>query len=70
MKSFPTPADLPDPGIEPMSAAPPASAGGFFTTALPGKRNYEARPYANPVYICSFPSCNNPTVAVQSPSHV
>ena len=30
---FPSPGDLPDPGIEPMS---PASAGGFFTTAPPG----------------------------------
>ena len=31
---FPPPGDLPDPGIEPES---PALAGGFFTTALPGK---------------------------------
>ena len=31
---FPTPGDLPDPGIEPAS---PALADGFFTTALPGK---------------------------------
>ena len=29
---FPTPGDLPDPGIEPMSPASPALAGGFFTT--------------------------------------
>ena len=34
---FPTPADLPDPGIEPKSPASPALAGGFFTTELPGK---------------------------------
>ena len=32
--SFPTPWDLPNPGIEPMS---PALAGRFFTTAPPGK---------------------------------
>ena len=32
--SFPSPGDLPNPGIEPMS---PALAGGFFTTELPGK---------------------------------
>ena len=32
--SFPTPGDLPNSGIEPMC---PASAGGFFTTELPGK---------------------------------
>ena len=31
---FPTPADLPDPGIKPMS---PALADRFFTTELPGK---------------------------------
>ena len=32
--SFPSPGDLPNPGIKPMS---PALAGGFFTTELPGK---------------------------------
>ena len=31
---FPSPGDLPDPGIEPAS---PALAGRFFTTELPGK---------------------------------
>ena len=31
---FPSPGDLPDPGIEPVS---PALAGGFFTTKPPGK---------------------------------
>ena len=31
--AFPTPGNLPDPGMEPTS---PAVAGGFFTTALPG----------------------------------
>ena len=31
---FPSPGNLPDPGIEPTS---PALAGGFFTTASPGK---------------------------------
>ena len=30
---FPTPRDLPDPGIEPASLVSPALAGGFFTTA-------------------------------------
>ena len=32
--SLPSPGDLPDPGIEPMSQA---LAGGFFTTVPPGK---------------------------------
>ena len=38
---FPTPEDLPDPGIEPwfqaVSSVSPALAGRFFTTAPPGK---------------------------------
>ena len=35
---FPTPGDLPNPGIEPASLVSPALAGGFFTTASPGKQ--------------------------------
>ena len=34
---FPSPGDLPDPGIEPGSLASPVLAGGFFTTEPPGK---------------------------------
>ena len=34
---FPTPGDLPDPGIKPMSPVSPALAAGFFTTEPPGK---------------------------------
>ena len=34
---FPTPLDLPDPGIEPVPLASPAMAGRFFTTIPPGK---------------------------------
>ena len=34
---FPTPGDLPDPGIEPVSLASPALPGRFFTTVPPGK---------------------------------
>ena len=33
---FPPPGGLPDPGIEPVSLAFPALAGGFFTTKSPG----------------------------------
>ena len=33
MLPFPTPEDLPDPGIEPMTVASAALAGRFFTTA-------------------------------------
>ena len=35
--SFPTPEDLPDPGIETSSLESPALAGGWFTTAAPRK---------------------------------
>ena len=34
---FPTPEDLPNLGIKPMSLAPPALASGFFTTSTTGK---------------------------------
>ena len=34
---FSTPGELPDSGTEPVSLASPAQAGGFFTTAPPGK---------------------------------
>ena len=34
---FPSPGDLPDPEREPSSLVSPALAGGFFTTAPPGK---------------------------------
>ena len=34
---LPTPGDLPDPGIDPTHHESPALAGGFFTTAPPGK---------------------------------
>ena len=34
---FPSPRDLPDPGIEPTSLASPELAGGFFTVEPPGK---------------------------------
>ena len=34
---FPTPGDLPDPGIEPTSPVSPALVVGFFTTEPPGK---------------------------------
>ena len=34
---FPPSGDLPDPGTDPLSPMSPARAGGFFTTASPGK---------------------------------
>jgi len=37
---FPSPGNLPDPGIKPRSLASPALAGGFFTTVPPGKPEF------------------------------
>ena len=34
---FPSPGDIPDPGVEPESLASSALAGRFFNTELPGK---------------------------------
>ena len=36
---FPSPGDLPDPGIKPASLVSPALAGGFFTSESPGKHS-------------------------------
>ena len=50
---FPSPGDLPDPGIEPMSPVSPALADRFFTAELPGKH------YIYNIYyvhnICTYP---------------
>ena len=37
---FPSPGDLPDPGIEPVTLMSPALAGGFFTTNATGETLY------------------------------
>ena len=37
---FPSPGDLPDPGIELTSLVSPALEARFFTTVLPGKNNH------------------------------
>ena len=39
--SFPSPQDIPNPGIEPVSPAYPAVAGRFFNTVPPGKCNWK-----------------------------
>ena len=41
---FPSPGDLPNPGIEPVSLISPALAGGFFTTSAPWKVHGEHEP--------------------------
>ena len=66
---FPSPADLPGPGIEPAYPASPALAGGFLTTA-PLVRPLYAMPfrkvYHSPTYVSSFiaaPAIPTPTAA-------
>ena len=49
---FPTPGALPDPGIETASLAFPARAGGFFTTAPPGKPHFIYSSMHK--YICTY----------------
>ena len=48
---FPSPGDLPDPGIEPMSVTFPALAGRFFTTSA----TWEGFVYTYPLFF-GFPS--------------
>ena len=45
---FPSPADLPNLGIQPESPASPALAGGLFTTEPPGKPGNSSSSEANP----------------------
>ena len=45
---FPSPGDLPDPGMEPESPASSALAGRFFTTEPPGKPGNSSLSEANP----------------------
>ena len=42
---FPTPGNLPNPGIKPMSPASPALTGRFFTTEPPGKLEFLQNPF-------------------------
>ena len=49
---FPTPGALPDPGIETASLAFPAQAGGFFTSAPPGKPHFIYSSMHK--YICTY----------------
>ena len=48
---LPTPGDLPDPGIEPVSPVSPALAGGFFTN----EPTWEARDGRSQLQIQHFP---------------
>ena len=49
---FPTPGDLPNPGIEPVSFVSPALAGGFFTTSG-NSLAYNSIPHSSDHIFCS-----------------
>ena len=51
---FPSPEDLPDPGIE---LEPPALAGGFFTTEPPGKSMSASIAILNTVWLSINKQC-------------
>ena len=67
---FPSPGDLPDPGIEPMSLVSPALAGRFLTTEPHGKP-YESNikylfigaPGQSPLQYMHAPSLSSPWTA-------
>ena len=50
---FPTPGNLPDPGIEPALLVSPLLAGGFFTTVSPGKSQL-GRVTLKFLFLCPF----------------
>ena len=50
---FPTPGDLPNPGIEPMSPASSALAGGFLTNESPRKPNNTAKSLQSCPTLCN-----------------
>ena len=57
---FPSPGDLPDPGIEPTSLESPTEAGRFFTTAQPGKPINKQISFKNGIQLVSGDSvCQN-----------
>ena len=66
--AIPSPRDLPNPGIEPMSLAAPALAGRFFTTELPGKPLSWYGQFSSVTQLCSALSdpmdCSMPGVPV------
>ena len=53
---FPSPGDLPEPGIQP---APPALAGGFFATAPPEYRCHRSVAELRPTF-CNPIDCSTP----------
>ena len=52
---FPSPGDLPDPGVEPGSLKSPALTGGFFTPEPPRKPESYARQIKLCWYFENFP---------------
>ena len=55
---FPSPGDIPNPGVEPTSPVSPALAGGFFTTEPPGKPQNQDREWFSFVKFMSSSCCS------------
>ena len=50
--SFPSPGDLPNPGIQPMSLVSPVLAGGFFTTSTTWEAHINASIFFGQNFSC------------------
>ena len=66
---FPSPRDLPDPGIKPAS---PTLTGGFFTTEPPGKRReeYQYETSLNQRWAYNFSLCLSPQLEISAVQHL
>ena len=61
---FPTPRDLPDPGVKPESLASPALAGGFFATVLILNTAAAAKSLQSCPTLCDPMDCSPPGPSV------
>ena len=59
---FPSPGDLPDPGIEPTALASPALAGRYFTTVMQTTHTHTHVPHCSLGHFCWYPSLTKPLV--------
>ena len=63
---FPSPGDLPDPGVDPVSLMSPASAGGFFTTSATWEPHYRGVADTQTVH----PECSTTSSATYQPHNL
>ena len=63
---FPSPGDLPDPGVDPVSLMSPALAGGFFTTSATWEPHYRGVAETQTVH----PMCSTTSSATYQPHNL